>query len=87
MCFASKTKIPKPAPEQIKAPEPLLLEPPKGVELGDGADDDTTTDGDTSVKGRDSVTVKKTGEGTQSATSTDTGLTKKSSAVSKALKR
>lgn len=86
MCFASKTKIPKPLPDQIKAPEPLLLEPPKGVELGDGADDDTTTDS-TSVKGRDSVTVKKTGEGTQSTKATDTGLAKKPSAVSRALKR
>lgn len=89
MCFSKKMKIPKPNMDQ-KAPEPVLLEPPKGIEMGDGPDDSTDTDA-TSSKGRESVTIKKTGEGTQSTTATDTGLsaTKKPAAagIKRALKR
>ncbi|AWH14709.1 virion structural protein [Pseudomonas phage 71PfluR64PP] len=88
MCFSKKMKVPKPNMDQ-KAPEPILLEPPKGIEMGDGPDDATDTD-TTSSKGRDSVTIKKTGEGTQSSTSTDTGATKKKPAaagIKRAMKR
>lgn len=73
MCFSKKMKVPKPNTD-IKAPDPVLLEPPKGVEMGDGPDD-ATDDDVVSSKGRDSVTIKKTGEGTQRSTATDTGAT------------
>lgn len=91
MCFSKKMKVPKPNTDQ-KAPEPVLLEPPKGIEMGDGADDSTDTDA-TSSKGRDLVTIKKTGEGTQSSTASDTGastpVTKKPAAagIKRAMKR
>lgn len=89
MCFSKKMKVPKPNMEQ-KAPDPILLEPPKGVDFGDGPDD--ATDGESSVKGRDSVTIKPTqGDGTPGgATAKDTGAVKKttaSSAIKRAAKR
>ncbi|WP_143516437.1 putative phage head protein [Pseudomonas sp. B14(2017)] len=36
MCFSSKVKTPK-VSSDIPAPEPVLLETPKGVEYGDGS--------------------------------------------------
>ena len=73
MCFSKKMKIPKPNTD-VKAPEPVQLAPPTGVEMGDGADDSTDKDA-TSSKGRGSLTVKKSGDGTQSSTASDTGAT------------
>lgn len=86
MCFSKKMKVPKPNMEQ-KAPDPVLVEPPKGIEFGDGPDD--STDGDAvSSKGRDSVTIKpKTGEGSQSATSVNTGAVKKTTTAGSAIRR
>lgn len=87
MCFSSKMKVPKPTPEQLKAPEPVLLEPPKGVDVGDGADDDVTKD-DSPVVGRKGLTVEKDkGDGSTAAKSIDTGGVKKSPAIKRALKR
>lgn len=86
MCFSKKMKVPKPNTDQ-KAPEPVLLEPPKGIEMGDGADDDIGNEDSTSSKGRDSVTIKKTGEGTQSSTAKDTGVTAKKKPAAAGIKR
>jgi hypothetical protein len=88
MCFGSKMKVAKPQPEQLKAPEPQLLEPPKGVEVGDGPGD--AADAPASTKGIGSLTIKPTGDGSQKATATDTGVAKtttKSPAIKRALKR
>lgn len=82
MCFSPKMKVPKPAPEQLKAPEPVLLEPPKGIEVGDGSSDSQTT---SPVTGRDAVTIPKTGEGSQKVTASDTGFT--SASLKRAMKR
>lgn len=89
MCFSSKPKIPKPQAQQLQAPEPMLLEPPKGVEVGDGADD-ATDKPENASKGIGSLTIEKPkGDGTTKATSTDTGASslKKSPAIKRALKR
>lgn len=94
MCFSKKMKVPKPNTDQ-KAPEPVLLEAPKGIEFGDGADDnvDKDTEGSTG-KGLSSLKVSKdTGDGTQSGTvAKDTGITptkKKpaASGIKRAMKR
>lgn len=82
MCFSSKMKVPKPTQEQLKAPEPVLLEPPKGIEVGDGSDDSQPT---SPVTGRASVTIPKTGEGTQTSAVSDTGF--KSPSLNRAMKR
>ncbi|WP_397381088.1 putative phage head protein [Pseudomonas sp.] len=42
MCFKSKVKTPK--PQQPGAPEPVLLEDPKGVEFGAESDKEVGTD-------------------------------------------
>lgn len=95
MCFSKKMKVPKPDTSQ-KAPEPVLLEAPKGIEYGDGADDATNEPG-SDEKGLSSLKVPKgskdTGDGTQSGTiAKDTGITptkKKPAAagIKRALKR
>lgn len=98
MCFKSKMKQPKVSDQQA-APQPMLLEAPKGAEYGDGADD--TTDSAETTSGLKSLKIDKTstekGDGTQSSTATDTGAgsvvkdttskPKKSPAVKRALKR
>lgn len=87
MCFASKTKIPKPQAQQLQAPEPMLLEPPKGVEVGDGADDQVDKP-ENSSKGIGSLTIAKPkGDGSQKVTSADTGASAKSPAIKRALKK
>lgn len=87
MCFKSKMKVPKPTQEQLKAPEPVLLEPPKGVDVGDGADDDISN-ADTPTVGRKGLTIEKDkGDGSTAAKSIDTGAAKKSPAIKRALKR
>lgn len=77
MCFSSKPTVPKPSTEQ-KAPDPVLLDPPKGLSVGDGADDANAA----SSKGISSLKVEKVaassgGDGSQTATATDTGATSK----------
>lgn len=96
MCFSKKMKVPKPNTDQ-KAPEPVLLEAPKGVEYGDGADDDSSSDASSAKKGLGSLKVAKPskdiGDGTQSGTiAKDTGITptkKKpaASGIKRAMKR
>lgn len=88
MCFGSKMKVPKPQPQQLQAPEPQLLEPPKGVEVGDGpADSDNAPD--TPSKGIGSLTITPKGDGSTKAVAKDTGATSttKSPAIKRALKR
>lgn len=87
MCFSKGIKVPKPSTE-VKAPEPVLLDPPKGVEFGDGADDATNQDA-TPSKGVGSLKVTKTGDGSQSAVASDTGISTptKGSAIKRAMKK
>jgi len=84
MCFSSKTKQPKVNPETIAAPAPVMEEAPTGVEFGDDSTSETdTTDGVKDLK----VKKSETGEGTQSATSTDTGIAPKKKTASASVKR
>jgi len=87
MCFKSKVKTPKTDPDSLKAPEPVLIDEPKGVDFG-GSNEDTGTD----KTGVDSVKVEKdvkpSGDGSSSAVSTDTGMsTNKKSGSSSNVKR
>lgn len=88
MCFKSKVKTDKTDPNSLKAPEPVLLEEPKGVDFGASEDDQSKT------TGVDDLTVKKDkpvagGDGSSSAVATDTGTVKKagSSNVKRAIKK
>lgn len=87
MCFKSKVKTPKTNPDAIKAPEPVLIEEPKGVDFG-ATEDESTED-----TGIDSVKVEKDkGDGSSAVdtSGTNTGTVKKSktnSAVKRAMKR
>lgn len=87
MCFSKGIKVPKPSKE-VKAPEPVLLEPPKGVEFGDGPDDTTNQDA-TPSKGIGSLKVAKTGDGSQTAVASDTGISKttKGGAIKRAMNK
>lgn len=83
MCFKTKVKTPKTNPEALKAPEPVLLSEPKGVDFG------STTDNQSDPTGIDSLKVSKTsstdkGDGSSSATAKDTGFM---SPVKRALKK
>jgi hypothetical protein len=77
MCFSSKVKTPKTNPDALKAPEPVLIEEPKGVDFGASAEDQSTATGvsATTVE-KDPATTDK-GDGSSSATATDTGTTTK----------
>lgn len=94
MCFSKKMKVPKPNTDQ-KAPEPVLLEAPKGIEFGGDAETvDKTDDNESSAKGLSSLKVgKDTGDGSKTSTTKDTGLDpsvkKKAStpSIKRALKR
>lgn len=74
MCFKSKVKTPKTDPDSLKAPEPVLIDEPKGVDFG-ASEDDQNTD-----SGVDGLTIKKDskatdkGDGSSSATAADTGF-------------
>lgn len=74
MCFSSKPKVAKTNPEALRAPEPVMAEEPKGVELGD---EDSTFEENIGTEGLKIEKKKTTGEGTQSAVSTDTGMSSK----------
>lgn len=69
MCFSSKVKTPKTNPDALKAPEPVLIENPKGVDFGSASEDQSTATGTDIVK-----VAKDAGDGSSSATSTDTGV-------------
>lgn len=90
MCFKSKVKTPKTDPDSLKAPEPVLIEEPKGVDFGATEGDQTDTSGVDSVKIEKTATDK--GDGSNSATSTDTGSTttkklKPSASIKRAMTR
>lgn len=76
MCFKSKVKTPKTNPDALKAPEPVLLEEPKGVEFGADADSKGQTDED-GIDGLkvDKADAKDKGDGSASAVAADTGVT------------
>lgn len=71
MCFKSKVKTPKTNPDALKAPEPVLLEEPKGVDFGASEDDQSTETGTDSLKVKTTATDK--GDGSSDAVSSDTG--------------
>lgn len=74
MCFKSKQKVPKTNPDSLKAPEPVLLEEPKGVDFGaDGEKTEKTEDGVDGLKVEKSD-VKDEGDGSSDAVATDTGM-------------
>jgi hypothetical protein len=73
MCFSSKVKTPKTDPNSLKAPEPVLIEEPKGVDFGASASDQSTATGvEATIVEKDPATTDK-GDGSSSATATDTG--------------
>jgi hypothetical protein len=77
MCFSSKVKTPKTDPNSLKAPEPVLIEEPKGVDFGASASDQSTATGvDATTVEKDTVTADK-GDGSSSAVATDTGTNTK----------
>jgi len=71
VCFKSKVKTPKTNPDALKAPEPVLIEEPKGVDFGASEGDQSTATGVDAVKVEKTVTDK--GDGSSSATASDTG--------------
>lgn len=74
MCFSSKPKVAKTNPEALKAPEPVMAEEPKGIEFS--GDDDSEFSENIGTEGL-KVDRVKSGEGSQTAVSTDTGISKK----------
>lgn len=93
MCFKSKQKVPKTNPDALKAPEPVLIEEPKGVEFGaDGEKkDDDQEDGIDGLKVAKSD-VKDEGDGSSDAVAVDTGIStvkkvKASSPIKRAMKK
>ncbi|WP_300733859.1 DUF5476 domain-containing protein [Pseudomonas sp.] len=86
MCFSSKPKVPKTNPEQLRAPEPVMAEEPKGVELGD---EDSEFKENIGTEGLKVEKTKTTGEGTQRSQASDTGAksaTKPRGSIRRALK-
>lgn len=77
MCFKSKVKTPKTNPEAVKAPEPVLVEEPKGVDFG-GSDGDEASDDEDGIDGlkisKSAGTATDKGDGSSSATAADTGV-------------
>lgn len=71
MCFSSKPKVAKTNPEALRAPEPVMAEEPKGIEFGGDDSEFKENIGTEGLK----VERKESGEGSQSAVSTDTGST------------
>jgi hypothetical protein len=73
MCFKSKQKVPKTNPDAVKAPEPVLIEEPKGVEFGATPDEE----GKEKEEGIDGLKVKRSdsdkGDGSSDAVAADTG--------------
>jgi hypothetical protein len=92
VCFKSKVKTPKTDPNALKAPDPVLIDEPKGVDYGASEDDQSTETGTESLKVDRTVSDK--GDGGSFATATDTGTgpvkkapAKSNSAVKRALKK
>ncbi len=88
MCFKSKVKTPKTDPDSLKAPEPVLIEEPKGVDFGASEDDQSTETGTDSLKVKKDSTTSDKGDGSTTATAKDTGMGKTISApVKRAMKK
>lgn len=95
MCFKSKApKTPKTDPEAVKAPAPVLIEEPKGVDFGSTEGDEATQNED----GIDGLKIKKVagdsdkGDGSSDAVAADTGTgtikkAKSTAPIKKALKK
>lgn len=76
MCFSSKVKTAKTDPNSLKAPEPVLIEEPKGVDFGASTDNQSTDTGvSATTVAKDTPSDK--GDGSSSAVATDTGTTTK----------
>lgn len=93
MCFKSKVKTPKTNPDAVKAPEPVLIEEPKGVDFGSSEENQSDDEGLDSLKVKKSdVSSKDTGDGTSDAVAADTGTgtikkSKPAASIKKALKK
>lgn len=90
MCFKSSVKTPKTNPDALKAPEPVLIENPKGVDFGSASEDQSTATGTDALKIKKTATD--TGDGSSTAVSSDTGMSaptkpKVSASISRALKK
>jgi hypothetical protein len=94
MCFKSKQKVPKTNPEAIKAPTPVLIEEPKGVDFG--ATEDDKSDDESGIDGlkvaKSDVSTSDKGDGTSDAVAADTGTgtikkAKPTASIKKALKK
>ena len=93
MCFKSKVKTPKTNPDAVKAPEPVLIEEPKGVDFGSSEENQSDDEGLDSLKVKKSdVSSKDTGDGSSDAVAADTGTgtikkSKPAASIKKALKK
>lgn len=74
MCFSSKPKVPKTNTDQLRAPEPVMAEEPKGVEFGSEDSEFQENIGTEGLKIEKNATA--TGEGTQRKQVSDTGASK-----------
>ena len=75
MCFKSKVKTPK-VNTALPAPEPVLLEDPKGIDYGgeeSGAEGSEDSDNIARID-KDEDSSKDSGDGTSSATALDKGM-------------
>lgn len=87
MCFKSKVKTPKTNPDSLKAPEPVLIDEPKGVDFGASEDDQSTDTGVDSLKVKKTDTSTDKGDGSSSATAKDTGFSSTKGSTSSPVKR
>lgn len=90
MCFKSKVKTPK-VSSALPAPEPVLLEDPKGIDYGgeeSGAEGSEDADNIARID-KDDEDDKETGDGTSRATALDKGMStaKKFSYTTSSVKR
>lgn len=83
MCFSSKVKTPK--PQKPPAPEPVLIEDPKGIDFGG---EDSSADGDDNSTGK-ITKIDREGESSEvpSALSTASSPKRKKSTMSAAAVR
>jgi hypothetical protein len=87
MCFKSKQKVPKTNPEAIKAPTPVLIEEPKGVDFGASEDDQSTESGVDGLKVTKTPSATDKGDGSSDAVAADTGVAPIKKAPSPAIKK
>jgi hypothetical protein len=87
MCFKSKVKTPKTDPDALKAPEPVLIDEPKGVDFGASEDDQSTDSGVDGLTVKKDSTASDKGDGSSSATATDTGYNSAKKTATATVKR